>query len=891
VNTEPWADRDRDAFVRNSLTRSAPIREPSAGKTAGGIPGRTCPKGRTEMTSDFSNTLSVGTSRRREPRPYAQGLRVLAAAAALIACSAAQAFEFDVPGWGGQDIEAVLNTTITAGASWRMEDRADDLVGKSNLDPQVCGRENGRLRWQSCQGLFRTQVFPAERLVSAPGQFSMNADDGNLNYDRYDLVQGPLKTTMDLTLTRGDWGVFIKGLYFYDFVNNHFTEYHPNRVTRENLDQVGDVSTVGTELLALPVPLTGATVRNDSRPCPASRNPGGGPCGLVYGAGGVVRNRRSDRETLRQIGAGAQLLDALVYGELPLYGDHVATIKLGRQTVNWGESTLLFFDSINQASPVDANNLFRTGFQTEEVMRPINMLFASASLVDNLSLEGFYQLEWQPTIAPAPGSFYSSADIGSNNAIDFLTLGFGSSPEDPDRVARLSDNPFSGVTNTSLGLVRLRDREPDAQGQFGVALKYYAESIGNGTELGLYFMNYHSRLPFVSMYSVDEACSKHARNALEFLAACPDLPLLHAATQPNDPEGATDSAMDFDGLQVRVEYPEDIRMFGISFNTSVSDFTLQGEVAYRPDAPMQVDPADLSFAAYGPAATNCHLPGEGCIGSGLSPGIGKLPDGSTGTAYPSSDFIVDAQGTPGSFRDTFDLMYGHAAGVGRYFPSFVIPYRGMVLGENPPHSYIRGWEYFDSYQFNLGGTYVTGATDLASRLIFADQIILLYEAGATWVPDLPPLDQLQLAAPGNYLHASAGADGSGADRSRQACSTNLACSYGPDGIRFNPHQADLDLYPDKLSWGYDLIAMISYESVLPGISLRPTLIWKHDVQGTAPGMASNFVAGRRMADVNLEIRYKSQFSLNLGYGLIAGGGAANLLRDRDTARAFIKYQF
>ncbi|MEQ1440157.1 DUF1302 family protein [Fontimonas sp. SYSU GA230001] len=845
-----------------------------------------------------------------------------AAGWASLCAQPVQALTFELPAWSGQPFEGVLNTTLTAGAAWRMESRADDLVGKSNLDPDLCGRENGRLRWQGCQGLFRDQVFTAERLVSAPGQFSMNGDDGNLNYDRHDLTQAPLKLTSDLTLGLGNFGLFVRGLYFHDFVNRRFTEFHPNEINSANALDVANVSLPGTEVISDPADLLGlpidvlalipgaalpvgtvpvGLVRVDSKPCPPQRNPDDQPCGLVYSRGGPVQAKRRDRETLRQIGADFQLLDALFYGSFQLPGERELTVKLGRQLVSWGESTVLVFDSINQANPADANNLLRVGAQIEEVFTPVAMAFASATVLDSTTLEGFYQLEWQPSVAPAPGSFYSFADIGTNDAgRDVLTLGFGSLPDDPERLGYLIDNPLSGTTNTSIGFVRERDREPGWKGQYGIGLKYYAEWLNSGTEFGLFFMHYHSRLPFVSVFSVPEACGKHATDTVSFTQACIDVPLYHALTAPNDPEGATDAAIDFDAIRVQLEYPRNIRMFGLSFNTTFGDFALQGEVAYRPDAPMQVDLEDLAFAAYGPSATNCHLPQTGCSGSGIIPNAAKLPDGSntldSGQFYAASDFVVDASGTPGAFNDTFDLFYGHAAGAGRYFPSFIVPYRGGTLGLNPPNAYIRGWETFDSYQFNLGGTYLMGATEWVSRLLFADQVIWLFESGATWVPGLPALDELQLEAPGTYLHASAGADGSGAywtdaAAQRQACSTNIACSYGPDGIRFNPHQEDLDLYPDRLSWGYDMIAIISYESVLPGISLRPTILWKHDVKGTAPGLASNFVQGRMLADVNLEIRYKASLSLNLGYNLQAGGGRANLWRDRDTARAFIKYQF
>jgi len=830
-------------------------------------------------------------------------------------------YSFDEAG----DWNAVLNTTITAGAAWRMEERADDLVGKASLDPDVCGRTaDGRSLYQACQGLFRTQVFPAQHLADAPGQFTTNADDGNLNYDRHDLVQAPLKITQDLTISRGDFGLFVKGLYFYDFVNNDFTEDHPNLITRDNLLEVGNVSTPGKETLALPLGLTQLplTQRSDSQPCPAERNPGGGPCGIVYGHGGHVRQQRSDSETLRQIGTDLQLLDAYVYGRLPLWEEKELTVKLGRQSVNWGESTLLVFGSINQVNPVNANNFFRVGFQVEEVFQPVGMLFASMEPFDGATLEGFYQYEWLPLEAPAAGSYFSFLDLGTNDAVDYANVTFATSADDPDQLGRLLDSPLSGVTNTSATINRLPDNEPEDGGQYGVSLRYYAEDLNAGTELGFYFMNYHSRLPFVSVYSVDQGCAKDSRSTTDFLAGCPDIPLLHTLLSPNDPNGATSNAVPFDTLKFRLDYPENLKLYGVSFNTTLGDFSVQGEVAYRPDEPLQVDVEDLVFAGFGPVLSNCHLvdaQGQGCAGTGnlsgaalgalppallgvLRPlvdtlgveflgGVGTMPDGSAGL-YPSSDY-VNAQGenchtNPSMPCDTYDLIIGHIPGSGRSFPSFVVPYRGGVIGTNPPNSYIRGWEGFDSYQFDLGGTHVAGATD---NPFGADQVITLLELGATWVPDLPPLDELQLEAPGTYSHASAGADGSGADGSRQACSTNPACSYGADGLRFNPHQQEREGFPDKLSWGYVIISQFKYESVLPGISVMPQIVWKHDVHGTAPGLATNFVAGRKNADLGLELRYKSSLSFNLGYTWFSGGGRYNLNRDRDTARAYVRYQF
>jgi hypothetical protein len=49
----------------------------------------------------------------------------------------------------------------------------------------------------------------------------------------------------------------------------------------------------------------------------------------------------------------------------------------------------------------------------------------------------------------------------------------------------------------SVWLPRAMDRNPDDNGQYGIALRYLAKDF-NSTEFGFYFMNYHSRTPFVS---------------------------------------------------------------------------------------------------------------------------------------------------------------------------------------------------------------------------------------------------------------------------------------------------------------------------------------------------------------------------------------------------------
>jgi hypothetical protein len=808
----------------------------------------------------------------------------------LLQMTTANAIQFNLD--YGSGIEGTLNTSLVAGANWRAQERSTHLVGKANNNPDLCGGAN-----QSCQAVFRDQVHPSQALAAGVGQSSINGDDGNLNYNKGDLISGLVRVNQDLKLSYGDFGFFAKTLYFYDFVNNDFTEYHPNRLTTENAGRTGNLND----------PLFGTAGTR------------------VYGAGEVVRSQRNDGEVLRQIGTDLQLLDAFFYGTVAMPGDRTLTVKLGRQTVNWGQTTVLPINSVNQANAVNANNFNRVGFTLEDLFVPTGMLFMSTEPFEGATLEGFYGYEWKPVEAPAPGSYFSPTDVGSNNAINYASISFGGPAEDPDSVGFPLANPLNGVTNSTTTIQRLEDNEARSQGQYGVSFRYYAETLNNGTEFGLFFMNYHSKLPYASFVSTNASCARREGNDLgidaydpfTFLLTCNDLPVLH----PTDPENATSNAVDLDHVRFFLDYPEDIKMFGASFATTLGDYSVQGEVAYRPELPLQVALVDLTFGALNPTLSRCHdrnLPrlatnvdldplidvvngvvgqipfpfpvgvpnlspsGTGCTGTTAGLGVGA--DGSE-VVYGSSDH----QNADGSipYRDTFDLAIGAAPGSARSFPSFVTTYRGYAAGEYPANTILRGYEKFESFQFNLGLTKVIGATD---NWFAADQIIMLYEFGANY-SDLPPIDQLQIEGPGTYYHASAGADGSGADQSQLACAGNPACSFGPDGLRFNPHQQDRDLYADKFSWGYRVVSIIKYESVLPGISLQPFIIWEHGVNGTMPGPGESFVEGRKKVEATIEIRYKAAFSVTPGYTWFTGGGAANVLRDRDFAQLFFRYQF
>jgi hypothetical protein len=114
-----------------------------------------------------------------------------------------------------------------------------------------------------------------------------------------------------------------------------------------------------------------------------------------------------------------------------------------------------------------------------------------------------------------------------------------------------------------------QDIEARDSGQWGLALRYFAPWL-NDTEFGFFYLRYHSRLPLLSGQAV---------------------------TSPDITTG-----------RVIVEYPEDINLFGVSFNTNISGWSVGGEVSYRNNLPVQIDDVELLFAGLSPL--NAVLPSE-----------------------------------------------------------------------------------------------------------------------------------------------------------------------------------------------------------------------------------------------------------------------------------------
>jgi hypothetical protein len=317
------------------------------------------------------------------------------------------------------------------------------------------------------------------------------SDDGRLNFKKGETFSKIFKGIHDLELKYGDTGVFLRGKYWYDF-----------------------------------------ELKDEHR--------------LFYDIDD--HNRKEGAQA-----SGAQLLDAFLYHNYSL-GDLPGSFRVGKQVVSWGESTFIG-NSINSINPIDAAAFRRPGAEIKEGLIPVNMLYLSQSLTENLSAEAFYQLEWDQTVADNCGTFFATSDVVADGCVDRLIV---SGPDLPPGVS-----PNTGGT---LYIPRAGDRDARDGGQFGVALRWFVPEL-NDTEFGAYAMNYHSRGPIFSTL----------RTTTPSLAIIPGAP----------------------GARYFIEYPEDIRLYGLSFQTNIEGTSVAGELSFRPNMPLQLNSTDLSFAALG----------------------------------------------------------------------------------------------------------------------------------------------------------------------------------------------------------------------------------------------------------------------------------------------------
>jgi hypothetical protein len=552
----------------------------------------------------------------------------------------------------------------------------------------------------------------------------------------------------------------------------------------------------------------------------------------------------------RLVESDAKMLDYFVFVPFNL-GDMPGEFRVGNQVISWGESTFIQ-NGINVTNPFDVSKLRVPGAELKEALVPQGMAYFNLSPTANFSVEAYYQYDWRPVKPDPVGAYFSSTDLAGKGS-EKAMLGFGEWSD-----LGTDFRPLGGAFDPDFNFVPRQDSESaDDGGQYGLALRYFADQFMGGMEFGLYYIRYHSRLPIVSGLTGTEAGLANAfgvataarvaalglASGLSFDAAVSQATILGvaAAGQAGDltaeraRDRATIAANAFLGggldpvtflagsfaadelaqtSRYFAEYPEDLDLWGFSwsgylFNTGIA---WQGEVSYKPDSPLQVDDVELLFAALAPLDAITADPNFVC---------------------PTNP---DAIGPLGCFNQigVFDL-----------------------------NSLIPGAVELDVWQAQTTFTYLAGPT------LAADAGVFVLEAGVTYVPDLPSTDSGGPNGRGLRL------DGEGTGLSGNP---DLASRHGP---RFGTTWEPRDAFPHKTSLGYRLRGSLIYNNAVGPWTLSPIVGWSHDVSGNAPLPGGNFLEGRKSLSLGLKGTLRNKYELELTYAQFDGAGQYNTINDRD----------
>lgn len=826
------------------------------------------------------------------------------------------------------DVNIFFDTTVSVGVSMRTVDARQQFLTEFNggnrdlreADPNAVAIPSG----PNAFGVAGTITNTAA--VGANFDDSPNTDDRFLNFGAGDLISGNVKATHDLQATWRNFTLFARATEFYDAVLNRDSSY--NRF-------------------------------------------------------GIDDNNREE------VGRDAKILDLYLSADFDL-ADLPVNVRAGKQVISWGEGTFIL-NGINSVNPIDVNAFRKPGAEIKEGLIPVWALYGSVGLPFDLSLEAFYQLDWEPFQLDPAGTPFAGSDVananssfGGNQGLGFYSgsirngfnvrdcrapsavtggrptgqlaaalgtaatyntlFGNGCSTASPQHfLTNLpTDGSAQGVLVTGfageqgdprlLGTARGADSEASDDGQWGVALRWYAEDL-NSTEFGFYYMKYHSRLPIaqveaagvpqvtISTASPENLFTSRAASSIGCvgggtgtsgvgLLVTGDFrdPALQNGgfaetnvifNDPNDIAGSlgptaiaaltaaglgaapivADIAADIatpgtvsartlagincgilvgvgnttvipglpvapDGteftgaqqnLQTRLIYPEDIELWGISFNTTIGDWGVQGEFSYRPNQPLQVDTDEQTITGAG----------SQCVA------LVTFRDANLFNLSPLST-------EPGTQNTSCSAAtYNIGTGTGRV-----------------PTAFVRE----EVFTFQIGTTATYTNSNPLIEFLGADIGILVTEFGLVHVPDLP--DELPVGAPAGTVPER--------NVLEELCRSGTALPLGAV-LSLDQRQG---CAPTETSYGMVLLTRLDYNNAFgTAWTLSPQIVYRHDLEGLTPAPLGNYKEDRRSVSLAVNGTLQNTWKVGVSYTNFMGGEEYQQDLDDDFVSLTASYSF
>jgi hypothetical protein len=594
--------------------------------------------------------------------------------------------------------------------------------------------------------------------------------------------------------------------------------------------------------------------------------------GVFFRADGLydfwVMGGNTDRTPLTHdardiVGSYVRILDAFGYLRFNL-ASMPAEFRFGEQVVDWGESTFIA-GGLNQVGYFDVNALTTPGSELKQALLPDTIARLDLQVTKNVSAQLLYLFSWHEDLVPPTGSYFGTNDsavTGGNK----IVLGFGAYSDQGVNFTPLGGPFIPNFQNIN----RLPDHVPPQSGQYGANVKFYLPDLGQGTQLGLYFLNYSSRLPVVSVNTGTQAGLANGFGAVNAVAGAAQALAAGLSFQAAVATGAQAgfnaakaqggnlslatatqyatigantllaggnvnsqaqalATNEFNQTQGYYDsYPQNIKMLGLSFNTEISTTgtALQGEVAYRHNVPVQLASVGLVYASLTP----------------FESGIAKL------------------LGEPVS-------QPGHCVP-----PPSPTPITGCnQLGAYGLGQTVQGYQLKDTWQFGMT------ATQTFANVLKASQAVIIAEAVMDYVPGLDAKFTGGPVGLGNLYEAPGATLGGTPALGGYPQFPGLVTPSGE--------------FPNASSWGYVLLGRLEYDNVIAAWNILPRVVWSQDVNGVSPGPGGNFIKGRHAATFGVEGNLRNTWVLDVSYSHYGGAEQFNLLSDRDFVAASIKYSF
>lgn len=280
-----------------------------------------------------------------------------------------------------------------------------------------------------------------------------------------------------------------------------------------------------------------------------------------------------DSDASDRVGHDARLLDLYVRHNTEL-GGKTFSWRLGQQVLNWGES-MFIQNGMSVVNPIDVSLLRSPGTELREAYIPTPALSASYQVTPRATVEAFALFRADHYRLDPRGTFFSTEDIVSGKlGSDKIYMNAAAGDQRGYDPSLLPD--FMGQ-NGQYWVTRTATRKAERGGQFGLATRWSYPQL-NDLEMGLYYMQYTSRVPILS-FTVGA--------------------------------GPTSDVLGDNGAGYYVEYPKHIHLVGLSGRWRGPWGTaLQGEYSYRPNQPLQLAVTDLTAqAAFGAMALGLN-PGD-----------------------------------------------------------------------------------------------------------------------------------------------------------------------------------------------------------------------------------------------------------------------------------------